>query len=45
MGYGVGEAEKKAKELVEKMVRWKLMTLPPLQNGNDNPQADQSNIK
>ena len=23
MGSGVGEAEKKAKELVEKMVRWK----------------------
>ena len=23
MGHGAGEAEKKAKELVEKMVRWK----------------------
>ena len=27
MGHGVGEAEKKAKELVERMVRWGTMTM------------------
>ena len=27
MGHGVGEAEKKAKELVERMVRWATMTM------------------